>query len=353
MEIGTVVGFGRTRFIRATTGAPQGIWKVLTRNMPETKNNKKQGKLGPFVLRPILQQRIWGVTTLPAWLEQPAPGKPIGEAWLTAEECVAEGRSLANGSTLAELADRYAEELGNASGHGFPLLMKLLFPREKLSVQVHPNDAQAQALGMPRGKSECWYVLEAEPGAEVAVGLREPIAMDEVARAIEEGTLESRLRYVPVKAGDMVYVDAGTIHAIGPGMTVLETQQYSDTTYRLYDYGRPRELHVHEGLAVSRAETQAGLTAPLVRQEFTQLAVSPYFVVDRFRPDADKGAPLGKEGELQILVALGEGCSVRGSDNPEESLALRPGHACVLPAENVAYRIASSKGAEVIRVAEK
>ena len=320
--------------------------------MPEIAKDKKNGRLGPFVLKPILQERIWGVNTLPTWLEQPVSGKPVGEAWLTAESCVAQDLDSGAAPTLGELADRFPRELGNADGHGFPLLMKLLFPREKLSVQVHPNDAQAQALGMPRGKSECWYVLEAEPGAEVAVGLREPLPMGEIARAIEDGTLESKLRYVPVKGGDMVYVDAGTIHAIGPGMTVLETQQYSDTTYRLYDYGRPRELHVREGLAVSRAETQAGLTAPLVRKEFTQLAVSPYFVVDRFRPEGNEGSPLGKRGELQILVALGEGCSVRGEDAGTQPLKLPPGHACVLPAENMAYSVWSRGGAEIIRVAQ-
>ena len=152
----------------------------------------------------------------------------------------------------------WPKEFGAEQPGEFPLLMKFLFPREWLSVQVHPNDAEAQAIGQPRGKNECWYVLSAEPDAKLALGFREKMTPEEIERAIHEGTLESKLQYVPVKAGDMVYVEAGTIHAIGPGMVVLETQQYSDTTYRLYDYGRPRELHLKDGLAVTKAQTEVG-----------------------------------------------------------------------------------------------
>ena len=211
--------------------------------------------LGPITLAPIFQERIWGVEALPAWYPQPTPGHPIGEAWLTAETCVAASGPHA-GKSLAELATLYPEALANTSGVGFPLLIKTLFPREKLSVQVHPNDAEALALGQPRGKTECWYVLSADPGATVAVGFREPLTLDDIRAAIADKTLEDKLAYIPVKAGDMVYVDAGTVHAIGPGMVVLETQQYSDVTYRLYDYGRPRELHVDAGLAVSRTRNR-------------------------------------------------------------------------------------------------
>ena len=139
--------------------------------------------------------------------------------------------------TLGEVTREWPKEFGAEQPGEFPLLMKFLFPREWLSVQVHPNDAEAQAIGQPRGKNECWYVLSAEPDAKLALGFREKMTPAEIERAIHEGTLESKLQYVPVKAGDMVYVEAGTIHAIGPGMVVLETQQYSDTTYRLYDYG--------------------------------------------------------------------------------------------------------------------
>ena len=227
--------------------------------------------------------------------------------------------------------------------------MKFLFPREWLSVQVHPNDAEAQAIGQPRGKNECWYVLSAEPDAKLALGFREEITPEEIERAIREGTLESKLKYVPVKAGDMVYVEAGTIHAIGPGMVVLETQQYSDTTYRLYDYGRPRELHLKDGLAVTKARTRSGLVEPVEQDGFTRLISSLYFVVDRFWTAAGSSAGLKFGGRMQILVALSEGASVRLGSGA--SVQLPAGRAVVLPAEEKAQYLLEGTGkAEVIRV---
>jgi mannose-6-phosphate isomerase len=310
-----------------------------------------QAKLGPVVLRPIVQERIWGVERLPEWYEQPPAGKTVGEVWLTAETCVAVGGAM-SGSSLAEITERWPLEMGGGSTHvsearrgapgfveGFPLLIKVLLPKEKLSVQVHPNDVEAAAMGLPRGKTECWYVLEAEVGAEVAVGFREAIAPKEIVAAIADGTLEDKLRYLPVKAGDMVFVDAGTVHAIGPGMVVLETQQYSDVTYRLYDYGRPRELHVEAGLAVSKTETAAGLVTPVTMEGFTRLVVSEYFAVDRFVVSDE--VSLGYGSELQILVALTEGLSVA-------DVALPAGFAVVLPAEGVEYVVRGS--GELVRV---
>jgi mannose-6-phosphate isomerase len=278
----------------------------------------------PLVLRPILKERVWGVERLPAWYPQPEPGKPVGEAWLTAEECATDG-----GETLGDLARADAAAFG-ADANGFPLLIKMLFPREKLSVQVHPNDAEAQTLGQPRGKTECWYIVQAEPRATVAVGLKEPMTGEQVRAAIADQTLEGKLRHLPVKAGDMVYVDAGTVHAIGPGVTVLETQEYSDITYRLYDYGRPRELHVEQGLAVVRSSSEAGLVAAVAMQGFVRLVASPYFVVDRFSLDGE--AELGGAGRMQILVALGDGCSVGAT-------ALSAGWAVVVPAAETAFQL--------------
>ncbi len=298
----------------------------------------------PIVLRPWLSERIWGATELPAFLEQPKPGHPVGEAWLTSLDCAVEGH---DGLTLGDVTRRWPDEFGADGAGEFPLLMKFLFPHEWLSVQVHPDDAEAQKIGQPRGKNECWYVLSAEPDAKLALGFREEITREEMERAIEEGRLESKLRYVPVTAGDMVYVDAGTIHAIGPGMVVLETQQYSDTTYRLYDYGRPRELHLRDGLAVTKTKTQAGLVAPEQRDEYTRLIRTPYFVVDRFEAGAERSRELGLRGRMQILVALSEGASVRGVGG--KSFAVPSGRAVVLPGrQDVEYVLDGS--AEVIRV---
>jgi mannose-6-phosphate isomerase len=277
------------------------------------------------VLRPWLSERIWGATELPGFLEQPKPGRPVGEAWLTATECVVEGTK----ETLGELTRRWPEAFGAERPGEFPLLIKFLFPHEWLSVQVHPNDEEAQQIGQPRGKNECWYVLSAEPGAELALGFREALTAEEIERAIHEGTLESKLNYVPVKAGDMVYVEAGTIHAIGPGMVVLETQQYSDTTYRLYDYGRPRELHLKDGLAVTKLQTKAGLVEPVKMDGFVRLIESPYFVVDRMELAAGAKKALAEADRVQILVALDEGAAVRLSDG--SVFALPAGRAVILP----------------------
>ena len=304
----------------------------------------------PLVLDPILVERIWGVHSLSPWRTATGDGsmeKPIGEIWLTAETCkVASG--VFAGQSLAQRTEASPDAFGDPGHHGFPLLIKLLFPREKLSVQVHPNDDQARALGMPRGKTECWYVLSAEPGAQVAVGFKRPLSTEKIAEAIKDGSIEGELRMLDVKAGDMVVVHAGTVHAIGPGMVVLETQQYSDTTYRLWDYGRPRELHVEAGMAVTRTASDAGLVAPTPMDGFTRLVSSPYFFVDRFTLDGNAVATLGESGKLQILIALGEGCLLLTGQG--EPVSLPRGQAVVLPARQTTYALSGAPGAEIVRV---
>lgn len=131
------------------------------------------------------------------------------------------------------------------------LLIKYLFTSERLSVQVHPDDTAAQAAGYPRGKEEAWLVLAAEPDSTVALGTKEVTSREALAAAALDGSIVDMLDWKPVKAGDVIYSPAGTIHAIGAGITVIEAQQNVDLTYRLYDYGRPRELHLEAGLAVS------------------------------------------------------------------------------------------------------
>jgi mannose-6-phosphate isomerase len=297
-------------------------------------------RIGPVSLRPIYSERVWGVESLPEWYAQPEVGKPIGEAWLTAETCVVDAGEFA-GVSLAEMTKRFPGAFRGGDSAEFPLLVKTLFPKEKLSVQVHPNDAQAGALGLGRGKTECWYVLEAEPGAELALGLREGISNDEVKAAIADGTLEEKLNYLQVKAGDMVFVDAGTVHSIGPGMVILETQEYSDITYRLYDFGRPRELHVDAGLAVTRTSSSAGLVRPVEMDGFTRLVASDYFVVDRYTAKPE-GVSLGAAGGMQMLFSLGEGLSVGGVE-------LEPWRVMVLPGEGVEYSVLGV--GDVIRIA--
>ena len=131
------------------------------------------------------------------------------------------------------------------------LMVKYLFTSERLSIQVHPHDAEAKARGHRSGKDEVWVVLAAEPGATVALGTVRPVSREELHTAAMDGTIETLMHWQPVKAGDVIYSPAGTVHAIGAGLTILEIQQNVDLTYRLYDYGRPRELHLDDGIAVS------------------------------------------------------------------------------------------------------
>ncbi|HEY6375877.1 MAG TPA: type I phosphomannose isomerase catalytic subunit, partial [Edaphobacter sp.] len=274
--------------------------------------------LAPFRLKPWFSARVWGKRDLRPWYADTGTTELVGEAWLTGPECVVETGELA-GRTFASVA----AELGGE----FPLLVKLLFPNEKLSVQVHPDDAQAQAFGEARGKTECWYVLEAEPGAAVALGLKDGAGREQVAAAIADGTMESLMEWVPVSVGDMLFVDAGTVHAIGPGVVLLETQQTSDVTYRLYDYGRPRELHLEKGLAVMKGKTQAGKVKAREMNGFTRLIEQKYFVVDRF--------DLEKMEEVRVPME-GRGCLVglKGTVaviTPGDEVELVPGQAVVMP----------------------
>jgi mannose-6-phosphate isomerase len=150
--------------------------------------------------------------------------------------------------------DKRMGELWFVGGEEVPLLAKYLFTGERLSIQVHPNDAQARARGLRRGKAECWYILDAQPDATLGLGLNRSVSSDELRASALDGSIEELMDWRPVRAGDFFFVPPGTIHAIGGGISLLEFQQNSDVTYRLYDYGRPRELHLDDAVAVARAQ---------------------------------------------------------------------------------------------------
>ncbi len=264
----------------------------------------------PFRLKPTFAARIWGRESLAPWYESTGLNEKAGEAWLSGPQSIVETGELA-GKTLEEVWPE------------FPLLVKMLFPDDKLSVQVHPDDEQAQALGLARGKTECWYVLEAEPGATVACGLKRGRDAEDLLVAIAADKAEDVLEMIPVEVGDMVFVDAGTVHAIGPGVTLLEVQQTCDVTYRLYDYGRPRELHLEKGLAVVKTETDAGLIEPEEFDEFTRLIEAKYFVVDRYDLPAGARTTIENPSAGCVVGLTGEG-SVEG-------VAVKVGQAVVVP----------------------
>ncbi len=157
-----------------------------------------------------------------------------------------------------------------------PLLVKWLFTAEKLSIQVHPDQAYADRHGIPSGKEECWYVVDAEPGAVLGIGTTGPLDADELRLSSLDGSIEDLMDWKLVKPGDYFYIPAGTVHAIGAGITLIEVQQYADITYRLYDYGRPRELHLEHGVAVSQARPYADARSGSVLGS-KQLVDGPYF----------------------------------------------------------------------------
>jgi mannose-6-phosphate isomerase len=237
-------------------------------------------------LIPEYRHRVWGGQRLRPNAD------PYGEAWIVYEENrIASGPEA--GRTLAEVAETYgADLLGQRAmertGKRFPLLIKLLDTAEWLSLQVHPDDEQAERLeGAGQfGKTEAWHILDAEPGAEVLCGLQPQTPAETVAQAIREGTIVDRMQHVPVRAGDTVFVRAGTIHALGPGLLLYEVQQTSDITYRVFDWNRPqsagRALHIDQSMEVAKpqAEGRAKPLPPVPDGGQVTLLECPYFTLE-------------------------------------------------------------------------
>jgi mannose-6-phosphate isomerase len=218
--------------------------------------------LYPLLLDAALHVKVWGGRHLETVMHKTLPtGEPYGESWEMHDTATVANGAL-TGRSLGDLLAQYGADLiGTISDpkEGVPLLVKILDANDWLSVQVHPNDEQAEKLeGEPRGKTEAWYVLAADDNAELVIGVNPDATAEEVAEAIRLNSLEEMLVRTPVEAGDVLYVEAGTIHALGPGVLVYEIQQSSDTTYRLYDWGRmgldgkPRPLHIEKSLQVAR-----------------------------------------------------------------------------------------------------
>jgi mannose-6-phosphate isomerase len=291
--------------------------------------------LAPFRLSPWFSPRPWGSRSLLPWFDLTVPERcePIGEAWLTSKDCIIESGPH-RGHTLGQLAAQHPKQLlGTTASHqdaqDYPLLLKFIFPREQLSVQVHPDDEMAQALGQPRGKTECWYCVESSKGS-VALGLKAGVTEDSVREAVQNNSLEQLLNWERVAAGDMVFVDAGTVHAIGPGVVLLETQQQSDITYRLYDYGRPRELHIDLALKAMRLKTAAGKVEPqrLAAGEM-RLIQQTYFTVDRYDLRAGETRSISAAAYPLTLVSLTGDATLDGQGS--ESVMLGHAQAIVLP----------------------
>ncbi len=227
-------------------------------------------------------EKVWGRETLPPPFAAPA-GKRIGEIWFE-PPAVLEA-----------------------------LMVKYLFTSEKLSIQVHPDTALARAAGVgTSGKDECWLVIDADEGATLGVGFREAASKERIRKAALDGSIEQMVEWHPVEQGDFFYIPAGTIHAIGPGVSLIEVQQNTDITYRLYDYGRPRELHLDRGIEAVRGEPYpAQLRQKLGGSGSAALVDGPFFRLDRIQGMPKRDMASSHAGPVLVLP-LDQALSVGG-----------------------------------------
>jgi mannose-6-phosphate isomerase len=308
----------------------------------------------PILLEGKLHETIWGGRHLAVVAGKPVPPDAvIGESWETEVGSRVRNAPFA-GETLGALVERYGVSLLGSRpveliGTRFPLLTKFIDARQALSVQVHPNDEYAAIHeGGKLGKTECWYVLHAEPGAQLVYGLRQPATRAEVREAIADTRLEHLLRTVEARAGDVLFVPAGTVHAIGAGIVLYELQEYSDVTYRLYDYGRvdaqgnPRELHVERALEVM------DLTPPAITRfspvdlpdvdgldAHRLLVACSYFVLEELRL-AGRFSAAPRPSSCEIVTVL-EGAATLDTDGAR--LEVAQGDTVVIPASINGYSV--------------
>ncbi len=261
----------------------------------------------PIELLPLFRERVWGRDSLAPYFPSTPGSERIGEVWFTFEE-----NQTAPGKPLGELLREHPEVLGTAGNPQHPgicpLLVKFLLTTERLSVQVHPDDAYAQKHHGSLGKTEAWYVLDAQPPGEVAVGFDQTLKPETFQAAVASGEVEQLLHWKKVQVGDVVFVPAGTVHAVGAGVTICEIQENSDITYRLYDYGRARELHLEHGVRVSQLgpHTAEAKTIKLAEGRDEMLACE-YFRIERLRPDASLRIAGGLPYYTLLICVKGSG----------------------------------------------
>jgi mannose-6-phosphate isomerase len=299
--------------------------------------------LHPLRFSPILRQYIWGGRRLGTLLGKSlGPEAHYAESWEIcdhgADQSIVESGPLA-GATLGQLVGRRGEALlgQHHPQLRFPLLWKFLDAAQTLSVQVHPDDAQAARLDPPdMGKTEAWVIVAAEPGSRIYAGLKPGVDRAHLAAAVQQGTVEACLHSFEAQPGDCVFLPAGTIHALGQGLLVAEIQQASDVTYRLFDWnrlgadGKPRPLHVQQALAAidySRGPVEPQQPKPMSRPALSRLVECPQFTLDRWQLTSPQ--TVGGDGRCHILAVL-EGTIAVERDPAKDVLA--SGHTMLLPA---------------------
>jgi len=287
-------------------------------------------------LTPQFRERVWGGELL----HPSSSGTPIGEAWIAYGESVVTAGPRAGLTVDDLLREDRAALLGTrgAAQGGFPLLIKLLDCADWLSVQVHPNDRQAESMVGPgeRGKTEAWHMLRAAPDAEILAGVQDGTTRDALAHAIRSGSVLDVAERHRVEAGDTVFIPAGTLHALGPGLLLYEVQQSSDTTYRVYDWDRPasagRALHLEESVAVTDPALRGDLRPASVTHGQGTLTSSAYFELTGLHlmaGHAYTGDTAGQSVQI-VTVTEGEADLVSGDERltlPQYATALVTGAA--------------------------
>ncbi|MGE8081266.1 mannose-6-phosphate isomerase, class I [Peribacillus loiseleuriae] len=293
----------------------------------------------PLFLKPVFQERIWGGTALRDSFGYEIPSEITGECWAISAH--PNGLSLIEngefqGKSLKEVWDNHHELFGNYKREKFPLLTKVLDANEDLSVQVHPNDDYAnEHENGEYGKTECWYIIDCDQDAELVFG-HHVKTKEEVREMIQSGNWERFLRKVPIKPGDFFYVPSGTVHALCKGTLVLETQQSSDTTYRVYDYdrvddqGSKRELHLEKAMSVINAlHVDANIAPKLENREgvaVTTFVQNDFFTV--YKWDVNGEATFTQNQSFMLVSIIdGEGTLLKGS----EGYTVRKGSNFILP----------------------
>lgn len=304
-----------------------------------------------ILFQPDYKDRIWGGDKLKTLFNKEIPNDHTGESWELA--CHDQGQSVVKngpykGMTLEQLLMAHGEEVIGRSFNKedkFPLLIKLIDAKTALSVQVHPDDAYANFHENGElGKSECWIILQADPGASLVAGLKEGVSKVDFEQAIEQGQLEACLYQLPVKAGDVVNIPAGLIHAIGEGIVLAEVQQNSDTTYRVFDWnrvgldGKPRELHVAKSLDVTNFDQEGlveavdGALSLVEDNQRTLYIINDYFVLERWEVKTSYKDQRSSDFEIYMVLS-GQGSVV----SEGEALSLKAGDTMMVPASVTDY----------------
>jgi mannose-6-phosphate isomerase len=319
--------------------------------------------LYPLTFRPIFKDRVWGGRRLEQIYQKPLPpGVPIGESWEISDR-PGDVSVIANGPLAGKdlhwvLENHPSDLLGKRAPHAgrFPLLIKILDAREKLSLQVHPPASKASALG-GEPKTEMWFIADAEPGAQLYVGLRRGSTREEFEAKLKTGTVADCFHRLEVRAGDTMFLPSGRVHAIGSGLVIFEIQQNSDTTYRVFDWnrvgldGKPRELHIPQSLASIDFEDfepalAAGTWSATGSERVRQLVTDPLFEVSACSLTAG-ATSVTADGKMRILGLLKGRLTVQ---HPTQPVTLRPGDFCLLPFSLGSVTLKADADAEFLMV---